>query len=57
MRHSYWYSPAYAAVNLAEAVVIFLTFGFYSPNWTFSFSHWYTLRWHTKRIQQQSGKR
>lgn len=57
MRHSYWYSPAYAAVNLAEAVVIFLTFGFYSPNWTFSFSRWYTLRWHTKRIQQQSGKR
>lgn len=43
-RHTFLYELGFAAVNAAEALVLFLTLGIYSPGWVMAYAAWHTRR-------------
>jgi hypothetical protein len=53
----YVYSLVFSWVNLADAVVLFLSFGLYSTELTMQFAVWYSKRCIEKRAKQLSKAR
>lgn len=43
-RNGFFYGLGFAAVNAAEALVILLTLGIYSPCWVMDYAAWHVRR-------------